>query len=334
MGLATPPAWVAAVLLLGAWLLFRAAVSSAIPGQAANAAREVAITYVARVEATRQSAGEIQLWVPLAKTRQGQQEVLAREVHAPAPYTVAEDPEFGNGILHLTFHRPVQAPIEGSIDYRVRLVAGGAWRKEDSAEELARALMPNRLVLVDAEIRRRAQQATAGRRTATDRARGIYEHVIQRMTYDKTTPGWGRGDTKRACELGRGNCTDFHSLFISMARAQQIPARFDIGFVIPPEASGTIAGYHCWAEFYDDDAWVPVDASEAWKRPELTGYYFGAHAPNRFLISVGRDLQLVPPQRGEPVNIFLAPYVEVDGQVFEQATAECRFRDLQQPEGA
>ena len=111
MGLATPPAWVAAVLLLGAWLLLRTAVSSAIPGQAANAAREVAITYVARVEATRQAAGEMQLWVPLAKTRQGQQEVLAREVHAPAPYTVAEDPEFGNGILHLTFHRPVQAGL-------------------------------------------------------------------------------------------------------------------------------------------------------------------------------------------------------------------------------
>jgi len=317
---------------MSAWFLLRTAVSSAISGQVASTPREVAITYVARVEAPRQSTGEIQLWVPLAKTREDQ-EVLAREAHAPAPYTVAQDPDFGNDVLHLTLRQPVEVPIEVSIDYRVRLGEGGALQGAVSAEELTPSLVPNRLVIIDEEIRRRAQQATAGRRTTTDRARGIYEHVIQRMTYDKMTPGWGRGDTRRACLLGRGNCTDFHSLFISMARAQQIPARFDVGFVIPPEASGTIAGYHCWAEFYDHDAWVPVDASEAWKHPELTGYYFGAHAPNRFLISVGRDLQLVPPQRGEPVNIFLAPYVEVDGQVFEQVTTECRFRDLQQPEG-
>ena len=99
--------------------------------------------------------------------------------------------------------------------------------------------------------------------------------------------------------------------------------------MIPQEASGTIPGYHCWAEFYmEGQGWVPVDASEAWKHPELADYYFGERDGNRLLISVGRDIQLVPRQQGEPVNIFFAPHVEVDGQAFSDVGVEVRFKDL------
>jgi transglutaminase-like putative cysteine protease len=44
------------------------------------------------------------------------------------------------------------------------------------------------------------------------------------MRYDKTGTGWGRGDVLYACDAKKGNCTDFHSLFIAMARSQGIPA--------------------------------------------------------------------------------------------------------------
>jgi hypothetical protein len=66
-----------------------------------------------------------------------------------------------------------------------------------------------------------------------------------------------------ACEVGRGNCTDFHSLFIGLARAAGIPARFVMGFPLPVgQSEGGITGYHCWAEFYDEGlGWVPLDAS-------------------------------------------------------------------------
>jgi hypothetical protein len=37
----------------------------------------------------------------------------------------------------------------------------------------------------------------------------------------------------------------------------------------------------------------------------------------------------VPRQQGEPVNIFFAPYVEVDGRVFGDVDVEVRFADLQ-----
>jgi transglutaminase-like putative cysteine protease len=270
------------------------------------------------------------VWIPLAKTGR-EQRILRRDVHAQVPYTIAQDPDYGNDILHLMLEPPIPEHLEIAIEYHARLLGPDDALADlpPNLDELQRNLQPSGLVIVDDEVRARAKQATAGRLTLLARARGIYDQVRQTMAYDKTVPGWGRGDTRRACLLGKGNCTDFHSLFISMARAEWIAARFKIGVVIPREPSGVIPGYHCWAEFYEQgQGWVPVDASEAWKHPELADYYFGARDPNRFLISVGRDIHLVPRQQGEPVNIFFAPYVEVDGQAFSNVGVEVRFTDL------
>ncbi len=148
------------------------------------------------------------------------------------------------------------------------------------------------------------------------KARAIYDYVIATMRYDKSGTGWGNGDAIWACTAKRGNCTDFHSLFIGMMRGAGIPARFEIGFPLPEDQhGGTIPGYHCWAQFYVEPyGWIPVDASEAWKHPEKKNYFFGAHDDNRLQFSVGRDIRLDPPQQGEPLNYFIYPYAEVDGK--------------------
>ena len=66
------------------------------------------------------------------------------------------------------------------------------------------------------------------------------------------------------CDAKHGNRVDFHSLLNSMARAERIPARFEIGFPVPDRAEGAIPGYHCWAEFFaSGPGWVPIDISEA-----------------------------------------------------------------------
>ena len=76
--------------------------------------------------------------------------------------------------------------------------------------------------------------------------------------------GWGKGDAVYACNSRYGNCTDYHSYFIGLARSIGIPARFAIGAAIPSERNdGGTDGYHCWAEFYADGKWWPVDISEA-----------------------------------------------------------------------
>lgn len=90
-------------------------------------------------------------------------------------------------------------------------------------------------MVVDRTVAPRTAGVTAWTTTELDNARAIYDHVLATMRYDKTTPGWGRGDTLRACQLGAGNCTDFHSLLISMSRAAGVPARFAIGATVPLE---------------------------------------------------------------------------------------------------
>ena len=163
-----------------------------------------------------------------------------------------------------------------------------------------------------------------------DRALALYDYVFNTMRYDKSGTGWGRGDAEWACDSKRGNCTDFHSVFISMARSQGIPARFEIGFPLPAgKKSGETAGYHCWAEFYDSHyGWVPVDISEAWKDASKKAYFFGAHDANRMQFAMGRDLVLNPRQAGEPLNYFVYPYVEVNGKAWDNVSNHFSFADL------
>ena len=192
-------------------------------------------------------------------------------------------------------------------------------------------LGPDKLVPVTGLPAQLAAHTTAGETTELGKARAIYDYVFANMRYDKTGSGWGRGDVLYACDARKGNCTDFHSLFISMARSQGIPARFEIGFPLPDDkTAGDIAGYHCWAEFFDPkDGWIPVDISEAWKHPEKKDYFFGAHDANRIQFSLGRDLKLNPTQQGDALNYFVYPYVEVDTKQYPNVKFEFSFADVQ-----
>jgi transglutaminase-like putative cysteine protease len=157
-------------------------------------------------------------------------------------------------------------------------------------------------------------------------AKLLYDVVNGHMEYSKKGTGWGRGDAAWACDSRYGNCTDFHSLFISLARTNKLPARFEIGFAIPErgkakEGKGTIAGYHCWAEFSPDGkTWVPVDISQANQvrdsNPKMVEYLFGNLTEDRVAFSVGRDLKLDPPQAGPLLNFFIYPYVEVESRPY------------------
>ncbi len=317
---------VVAVVVAGAWW------SVTEHGEASVAIsdyRKVSVTYVARVPQLPSGAEDVHVWVPLGSDHREQQ-ILRRRVQAPGPYDIVEDAEFGNEMLHLWLTPPLPERLEITVDYEALLMSSAVQQTGPAtAEDIQRYLEARGLVIVDEAVRAMAQEATAERTTLLERARALYDQVIRHMAYDKQAEGWGRGDTRRACLLGTGNCTDFHSLFISLARAERIPARFKIGFVVPDADAGTIPGYHCWAEFYlEGRGWLPVDASEAWKHPERAEFYFTSLAADRFLVSVGRNIRLVPDGPGRTVNIFFNPYVEVDGEEFSDVETEISFRDL------
>ena len=183
----------------------------------------------------------------------------------------------------------------------------------EERKALAHDLEPERLNAFDEEFLARARGIAPGEKAVVKVARAIYEHVIASLRYEKPANkvGWGKGSTQWACREGYGNCTDFTALFMNLCRARGIPTRYALGVLLPPERRGPAPGYHCWAEFYVPGGhWVPVDASAAWKQPELRDYYFGNLDADRVLLERGRDLVLAPPQKGEPVSILRLGYAE------------------------
>lgn len=278
--------------------------------------RELNLTYSGRIQLPA-NIREADVWIPLAGSREGQR-LVKRKINLPVDYQIFHEPVYGNEMIYLRVEK-AGSTIPFSVEYHAVINPENSRTALDS-KETALYLKPSRLMSVNDRVREIARSATSQKMSLMEKGRAIYDYVIAHMQYDKNTPGWGKGDTERACEVGRGNCTDFHSLFISVAHAAEIPSRFKIGFQIPAEPAGAIHGYHCWAEFSDEkNMWRPIDASEAWKHPEKREDYFARFDANKFLISIGRDIELVPRQKGEPVNIFFYPYVEADGKAIEDA---------------
>ena len=265
---------------------------------------------------------------------------LKANVTSPVPTKIFAGAEYGNKILHIEVKDPSVTTIPITMEFTVRRsehlhndftqVSATTKNAPPSSPDMKRWLEPDRLVPLDQKIREMSAEITAGKTTELEKARAIYDYVLANMKYDKSGTGWGNGDIYWACDAKRGNCTDFHALFIGLARSAGIPAKFEIGLPVPADkASGEIGGYHCWAEFYlNGYGWVPVDASEAWKDPSRRDYFFGAHDANRVQFSVGRDVTLTPPQSGPALNFFIYPYVEVDGKPFTQVTKKFSFRDV------
>ena len=93
---------------------------------------------------------------------------------------------------------------------------------------------------------------------------------------------------------------------------------------------GKIGGYHCWVEFHlPETGWFPIDASEAFKDPARRDYFYGTHPGDRIHLTTGRDLELGEDQRGAPLNYFVYPYVEVDGEPWSgEIERTFRYRDV------
>src|SRR5208283_4933768 len=281
----------------------------------------------------------VRVWVPVAQS-DAYQTVRLLSVKAPGKTEVTHEPEYGNRMMYVEMHNPAFSTAEFALEYEVTRCE---YSRGDCAQlerkdsmpgvvpaSMSRFVQPDKLIPTDGKIKILAEQVTGMQTGSVAKAKAAYDYLFTTFRYDKTGTGWGRGDAVWACDAKHGNCTDFHSPFIGMLRADDIPARFDIGFPIPEgKDKGDISGYHCWAEFYSSNlGWIPVDISEAWKAKEKEDYFFGSVDANRVKFSNGRDITLSPKQDGPPLNYFVYPYVEVDGKPYEAISKQFSFEEL------
>jgi hypothetical protein len=283
-------------------------------------------------------AGErVRIWIPAAHS-DAFQEIKVISASGDLQLKKTHESRFGNEMYYAEAGKAKAPELHFEVVYDVvrheRLTLGVATPHLADVKladrERKQDLAPDKLVPVTGLPAELAMKVTEGKGTQLEKARAIYDYVFTTMRYDKTGTGWGRGDVLYACDARKGNCTDFHSLFMAMARSQGIPSRFEIGFPLPPDKhSAEIAGYHCWAEFFEPQhGWVPVDISEAWKHQEKRDYFFGSHDANRVQFTMGRDLELSPKQDGAPLNYFVYPYVEVAGKEYPNVSLAFSFADV------
>lgn len=295
----------------------------------------------------------LRMWVILPQDVP-QQSVEGLKVESPYSTRETQDNE-GNRMLFLEVENPETREFTLATVFKVvrqedtTALAGvsAPFVSGEEKESLSKYLGSSSHVILDERIRKLARDIVGGEKNSIAAARKIYDWVLDNIDYWVKDPAnkkaSGIGSTEYCLTTRTGNCTDFHSLYTSLARAAGIPTRMIYGSLFKTELNGLDIdqSYHCWLEFYaPGNGWVPVDVAVAdifvgdfrltdenatlvrrttadgyeKKNQEKVDYYFGNLDERRVTWSLGRDLLLEPRQSGDPVNALPKAYVEVDGK--------------------
>ncbi|ANQ83196.1 transglutaminase-like domain-containing protein [Azoarcus olearius] len=332
----------AAGLALPAWA--RAADTAAPLFAPSPAAGWREFEVVTRIEPV-QAAGVVRAWLPLPYTEETDWfRPLGNAWQGNAGLArVVRDPRYGAAMLYAEWAADAGVPeleITSRFATRDRAVdfsRPAARPLALSAAEHALYTGATELLPTDGIVRDTALQITAGAKTDEDKARAIYEWVVDNTFRNPKTRGCGIGDIKAMLETGNlsGKCADLNALYVGLARAAGIPARDVYGVRVADSRfgykslgkSGNISkAQHCRAEvFLARFGWVPVDPADVRKvvleeppgnlalddakvraaRKQL----FGAWEMNWLAYNVAHDLEL-PGSGGAPVPFLMYPQGE------------------------
>jgi transglutaminase-like putative cysteine protease len=296
-----------------------------------------------RVEVLRTS-GTTRVWVPAALTSEtpfqkthantfnaegGTAKLVDRKTDALG-IIAAEFPAGMRPILTLTSRVATK-------NYAVDLSAPSKAPKADR-EELEHFLRPTKLLPTDGIVKETASEITRGAKTDIEKARAIYEWIVDNTFRNPKTRGCGTGDIRFMLEskdLG-GKCADLNALYVGLARAADLPARDVYGIRVAKSEMGyqslgassenVTKAQHCRAEVYlGNFGWVPVDPADVRKvvleeppgnRPledtmvnNARARLFGSWEMNWMAYNFAHDVAL-PGSNGAPVGFLLYPQAE------------------------
>lgn len=213
-----------------------------------------------------------------------------------------------------------------------------ARQRNTNAAGLAAYLQPTKLVPTDGIVKQRAVEITRSAKTDLEKARAIYEWIVENTYRNPKTRGCGIGNVRFMLESGDlgGKCADLNALYVGLARAAGLPARDVYGIRVGPSHLGykslgaasdnVTKAQHCRAEvFLNDYGWVPVDPAdvrkvmleeppgnrsledEAVKRARTR--LFGFWEMNWIAYNYAQDVTL-PGSSGPPVHFLMYPQAE------------------------
>jgi transglutaminase-like putative cysteine protease len=195
---------------------------------------------------------------------------------------IVEDSADGLGIVAAEFPAGVKPVLTltsrvATRNYAVDLAASVRAPKAERSE-LAHFLRPTKLLPTDGIVKATATEITSGAKTDLDKARAIYEWIVDNTFRNPKTRGCGIGDIRFMLEskdLG-GKCADLNALYVGLARAAGLPARDVYGIRVAKSELGykslgastenITKAQHCRAEVYITGyGWVPVDPADVRK---------------------------------------------------------------------
>ena len=207
-------------------------------------------------------------------------------------------------------HRRGSLPRDAAT-YRQRIRR--SWtsnRREKYLRLTPRVRSPDEVAaFVDGAVGQAEQPLEVGRR--------VFDAIVELLSYDKTIPGCGTGDTAWIMKHKRGKCDDYHALFMAAMISRRDSSSVGTGISPgPPNRRGTLqscgrlsgdcSGAHCWASFYDPSHGLGAGGRLGGRQDRREGgdFYFGQLSPNRFQVSEGRRIVLNPAQGGDP-SVYL-----------------------------
>lgn len=296
------------------------------------------------------ASGPTRVWLPAALTvRTPFQRTESNQFHAEGGTAkIAGEKSDGLSIVVAEFPDGVKPVLTltsriATRDYSVDLSAPGRAREADPAE-LRHFLQPTRLLPTDGIVRETALDITRGAKTDRDKARAIYEWIVENTFRDPKTRGCGLGNIRFMLEshdLG-GKCADLNALYVGLARAAGLPARdvygirvakSELGYKSLGASSANVTkAQHCRAEVYiGGSGWVPVDPADVRKvvleeppgnRPlddpmvaAARRRLFGSWEMNWIAYNFAHDVRL-PGSSGAPLGFLMYPQAETrDGRI-------------------
>jgi len=238
---------------------------------------------VTRIEILKpQGATRVWLPLPLVEDRSWQRNLGSHWSGSASRAQILSDDKYGAAMLYAEWSGGTPV-LELTSRCATRDHAVDLSRPRGDAERLSAAereffSAPTELIPTDGIVRETANGIVKNIRGDVDKARAIYEWVVDNTFRDAKVRGCGWGDIKSMLETRNfgGKCGDLNAMFVGLARSAGVPARDVYGLRIARSAHGYASlgvgspnatrAQHCRAEFFASGyGWVPVDPADVRK---------------------------------------------------------------------
>src|SRR5215813_3028802 len=288
--------------------------------------------------------GATRVWLPVPSVNTVYQKTIDNAWSGNATnMTILHDGKYGAGLFYAEWMSSENTPVVelysrfATRDHAVDLSSPVPGRVL-SAREREFYTEATEHMPTDGIVKQTAADITKGARTDSQKARAIYEWIVDNTYRDPKTRGCGVGDIKTMLETGNlgGKCADLNALYVGLARASGLPARDVYGVRVAKSQFGyrslgaatenITRAQHCRAEVYlTGFGWVPVDPADVRKvvleekaqpttlsdplveavRPKL----FGAWEMNWLAFNTANDIVL-PNAKSGKLTFFMYPQGE------------------------